>query len=96
MKDLVAWKNISVCKHGMIDVENEVASMSLNERDKIDYIRGVLNNNSDGKLNLDGEITYLFSRVTMEKLSNKVQPEFSNFIDKCLNNDNSIFYLDVI
>lgn len=96
MRDLVAWRDMTVCKHGMIDVENEVASMPINEKDNISYIRGFLNKNSDGKLNLDGEITYLFSRATMEKLTDSVKPEFGQFMNKCLDNDSNIFYIDVI
>ena len=96
MRDLIAWKDMTVCKQGMIDVDNEVATMSIDKKDNIEYIRGILNNNSDGKLNLDGEITYLFSRNTIEKLSTEVKPEFGKFMNNCLDNDSKIFYLDII
>lgn len=96
MRDLKAWKNMTACAQGLIDVEGEVASLKIDNNHNINYIRHILIQNNDGELKLDGEITYLFSRTTLEKLVNKVKSGLDEFIHRCLKDDSNIFYLDII
>lgn len=93
MKELIAWDNVTVCKNGMIDVDGKVSSMTLNNKEDIDTMKNILIQKNDGILNLDGESTYLFSRISLKKLT--YEP-IQSFINSCLNNNIELFYLDIV